>query len=347
MHLGLEGMSWSWWGVWTTHAGSCLQRRYLDAGAMKGDSVLLFDLAHKDTARVSLWKLQWNAPYLALRRRAVYYIVCKGAAQTVAWRRMRKQDYSHLESAVIVTIARSCVSAQLWEASLCLHLWGNPHSSPSFPAMEEFPLGTITAACPACTSAGGRPGREGPVIWSFTVLGDAAVYGWCWEQPLLCRCTEDTLRSPSSVSSSQSWHQTATNRKGQASPLSWQRCECVSSSPVLPGSLHISHMVSHHGCCTALRYHCALASPLLLSRGQDWSIWLHCNLWAGYGILGQTERLVVDRGSLDDVMPSPLDYLSRGHDAKRQDHSLDVLLLPAPPVTPVSSSNLPTHPLRI
>lgn len=39
-------------------AGTRVQRRYLDAGAMSGDSVLLFDLAHKDSAGVSIWKLR-------------------------------------------------------------------------------------------------------------------------------------------------------------------------------------------------------------------------------------------------------------------------------------------------
>lgn len=61
-------------------------------------------------------------------------------------------------------------------------------------------------------------------------------------------------------------------------------------------------------------------------------------------MLDQTEQLLVDSGSLDDVMPSPLHYLSHGHDAKRQDCSLDTVLLPPPPVTPVPSSNLPIRP---
>ena len=64
-------------------------------------------------------------------------------------------------------------------------------------------------------------------------------------------------------------------------------------------------------------------------------------------MLDQTEQLLVDRGSLDDVMPSPLDYLSHGRDAKRQDRSPDTLLLPASPITPVPSGNLPIRPHQI
>ncbi|XP_049648033.1 glioma pathogenesis-related protein 1-like isoform X2 [Accipiter gentilis] len=85
---------------------------------------------------------------------------------------------------------------------------------------------------------------EGPVIRSFTILRDAAVCGWLRKQPLLCRCTGNTLRSLRVVPSSRSWHQTGTNRKGQASPSELAEARaCFSSSPVPPGSFHGSQIV--------------------------------------------------------------------------------------------------------
>ena len=185
---------------------------------------------------------------------------------------------------MIVTLSRSCMSASFGGASLGLHLQGIPRSSPSFPAVEKskFLPGTITAVTTttsaAYASAGGllRGGgglQFGPSPFSGMQLSMAGVRSGL--------CTENTLRSLRVVPSSQSWHQTGTNRKGQASPSSQWRHSCVSSSPVLPGSLPISHIVNHRCCGIALRYCCALVSLLLLSLAlflQDCSIWLHCNL---------------------------------------------------------------------
>lgn len=73
------------------------------------------------------------------------------------------------------------MSAQLWEASLGLHLWGTAHSS--FPAADKrsflwVQLLQLPQPHPqhvpqlVATWDG-----EGSAIQSFTILGDAAVYG--------------------------------------------------------------------------------------------------------------------------------------------------------------------------
>lgn len=177
---------------------------------------------------------------------------------------------------MIATVGRSCVPA-----SFGRHPWVCTSGEPLVP-LPPSQLWTRGLPHPQhMPQPVAAWDGEGPVIRSFTILGDAAVSGWHWELPLLCRCTENSLRSLRVVPSSQSWHQTGTNRKGQVSPSSRWRGECVSSSSVLPESLHISHIVSHHCCCIALRCRCVLVSPLLLSRGlffQDCSIWLHCNI---------------------------------------------------------------------
>lgn len=93
----------------------------------------------------------------------------------------------------------------------------------------------------------------------------------------------------------------------------------------LPGSFHIAYVISH--CfCFITHYCCALVSPLLLSWDllfQDCSIWLHSDR-----MLGPTEKLLVERASVSEVMALPLDYLSHGYDVKRQDCSPDKILLP-------------------
>lgn len=177
---------------------------------------------------------------------------------------------------------------------------------------------------------------EDPVIWSFTVLRDPVV------------CPAAALRTPSGAWGLSPFPRTGTNRKGQASPLRRWRYNCVSSSPVLPGSLHISHIVSHDCCCITIRYHCSPISPL--SQGlffQDCSIWQHWNLWAEYRMQNQTKWLLVDRELIDGVMHLPLDFLSYGCDAKKQENSPDMLLLPAPSKTLVPSSNLSMFPCWI
>lgn len=94
----------------------------------------------------------------------------------------------------------------------------------------------------------------------------------------------------------------------------------------LPGSFCIAHVASHHCCFITLECCCALVSPLLLSWEllfQDCSIWLHSDR-----MLGPTEKLLVERGSVSEVMALPLDYFSHGHDVKRLDCSPDTVLLP-------------------
>lgn len=56
---------------------------------------------------------------------------------------------------------------------------------------------------------------------------------------------------------------------------------------------------------------------------QDCSIWLHSDR-----MLGSTEKLLVERGSVSEVMALPLDFLSHCHDVKRQECSLNTILLP-------------------
>lgn len=48
-------------------------------------AVLLFELALKDIARVSTWKLHRSAPYLALKHSAVGHGVCRGEVHAVSW----------------------------------------------------------------------------------------------------------------------------------------------------------------------------------------------------------------------------------------------------------------------
>lgn len=45
-------------------------------------------------------------------------------------------------------------------------------------------------------------------------------------------------------------------------------------------------------------------------------------------MLGPTEKLLVERGSVYEVMALSLDYFSHGRDIKRQDCSPDTVLLP-------------------
>lgn len=172
---------------------------------------------------------------------------------------------------MIVAVARSRLSA-----SFGRHPWGCVFGEPliplppsqlrrNFPRVRLLPLPQphpqhMPRAMPAWDG-------EGPVIRSFTILRDAAVCGWLRKQPLLCRCTGNTLRSLRVVPSSRSWHQTGTNRKGQASPSELAEARaCFSSSPVPPGSFHGSQVVSHCCRCIAFRYRRALVSSLFLSR---------------------------------------------------------------------------------
>lgn len=158
---------------------------------------------------------------------------------------------------MIVTVARSCLSASFGRhPGVCT--FGEPliplppsQLRRNFPRVQLLPLPQPHPQhVPRAMAAWDG---EGPVLRSFTILRDAAVCGWLRKQPLLCRCTGNTLRSLRIVPSSRSWHQTG-NRKR------------VSSSPVPPGSLHGSQVVRHCCRCIALRYRRALVSSLLLSR---------------------------------------------------------------------------------
>lgn len=193
---------------------------------------------------------------------------------------------------MIVAVARSCLSA-----SFGRHPWVCIFGEPliplppsqlrrNFPWVQLLPLPQphpqhMPRAMPAWDG-------EGPVIRSFTILRDAAVCGWLRKQPLLCRCTGNTLRSLRIVPSSRSWHQTGTNRKGQASPSELaeaRACFFISCatriSPRLSGSQSLLPL-----------YHPQVPPcPRLLSVSvtglffQDCSIWLHCNLRGRHRVL--------------------------------------------------------------
>lgn len=131
---------------------------------------------------------------------------------------------------MIVTVGRRCISASLRRYPWSL-LLGNSSFLFFFPTVEKriFPGPNYCSYYKSLLSQWDDPSwdGEGPFIQSFTVHRNEAVYGWCQEQPLLCHCTEKTLRSLRIVPSSQSWHQTGINGKGQTSPLSQWRHKCI------------------------------------------------------------------------------------------------------------------------
>lgn len=188
---------------------------------------------------------------------------------------------------------------------------------------------------------------EDLVIWSFTVLQDPVVYGWRRERAsallLHWQHPQEPEDCPFFPELAPNWHK----QKGPG--LTFEAVEvqvCFFISCAARISPHLSH--SHHCCCITLRHNSAPISPL--SQGsffQDCSIWRHCNLWAGYRMQDRTKWLLVDRESLHGVMLLPLDYLSHVCDAKKQENSPDMLLLPAPSKTTVPSSNLPMFPCWI